>query len=79
MYIAGLVISILGLLVGLVPIIGWLAVPFNVAAIAIGYVGYRRKDEISGGEYQMAIAAIVLGAIPLFLKLFGISLLFYSI
>lgn len=72
MYVAGLVIAILALLVGLVPLIGWLAVPANLVAIGIGFIGYRKKTELSRGKYQMAVAAIILGAIPLILKTFTI-------
>jgi len=71
-YIVGLVLGIIGLLGGLIPLIGWLAIPFNLVAIIIGIVGIKKKVSLEKSEYQMAIASLVLGAIPVGLKLFTI-------
>lgn len=46
MYIAGLVIAIIGIVVGLVPLLGWVAVPMNIAAVIIGIVGINKKETI---------------------------------
>lgn len=73
MYIASLVIAILGLMLGLIPLIGWLAVPLNIGAVVIGIIGVRKKLQIEKGEYQLAMASLILGAIPLVLKIFSIS------
>lgn len=69
MYIAGLVISIIGIVVGLIPILGWFAVPLNIAAVIIGAVGIARKKIIEKSEYNKAVATVILGAIPLVLKI----------
>lgn len=73
MYIAGLVIAILGLMVGLIPLIGWVAVPLNIGAVIIGIIGLRKKLQIEKNQYQMAIACLILGAIPLVLKFMSVS------
>lgn len=69
MYIAGLVISIIGIIVGLVPILGWIAVPMNITAIIIGAIGINKKETIEKSEYNKAVASVILGGIPLGLKL----------
>ena len=69
MYIAGLVISIIGIVVGLIPILGWFAVPLNLAALIIGGIGIARKKIIEKSEYNKAVATVILGAIPLALKI----------
>lgn len=73
MYIAGLVIAILGLIVGLIPILGWFALPLNIGAVVIGAIGIKRKLEIEKNHYQMAVASIILGAIPLILKIMSFN------
>lgn len=69
MYIAGLVISIVGFVIGLIPILGWVAVPLNLVAVIIGIVGIVRKNIIEKSEYNKAVATVILGAIPLVLKI----------
>lgn len=69
MYIAGLVISIVGFVIGLIPILGWVAVPLNLIAVIIGVVGIVRKNIIEKSEYNKAVATVILGAIPLILKI----------
>lgn len=69
MYIAGLVISIVGFVIGLIPILGWVAVPLNLIAVIIGVVGIVRKNIIEKSEYNKAVATVILGAIPLVLKI----------
>lgn len=64
MYIVGLIVGIIGLM-GVVPFIGGVMIPINVAAVTIGIVGVKKKDLILAGEHQMALAALILGAIPL--------------
>lgn len=72
MYIAGLVISILGLGVGLIPLLGWFALPLNIGAIIIGMIGVFFDKQIEGTHYQMALASLILGSIPLILKILNI-------
>ncbi len=69
MYIVGLVFGILGFIWGIVPFAGWQAVPLNLVAIFIGINGRSKRDLIPRGEHQMATAALVLGIIPLLLKI----------
>ena len=68
MYIAGLVIGIFSFIVGLIPFIGWLVIPFSLAAFIIGILGIKNKATITKSEHQMAIAALILGLIPLVIK-----------
>ena len=69
MYIAGLVIAIIGIVIGLMPFIGWFAIPLNITALIIGFSGIKKQSLIEKSEYNKAVASAILGGIPLILKI----------
>ncbi|MFZ5351667.1 MAG: hypothetical protein ACOZCL_02960 [Bacillota bacterium] len=68
MYIAGFVIGLISFIIGIIPLVGWLAVPFNVIAVCIGLFGIFRRSELFRTDYNFAVASLILGGIPLLLK-----------
>ncbi|MFC4075469.1 hypothetical protein [Salinithrix halophila] len=60
---AALVLGIIGLVIGIIPFVGWLVFPLWILAIIFGAIGARKK--IKKGQ---AIAGIVLGTGTFVLK-----------
>lgn len=68
---AALVLGIIGLVIGIIPIIGWFVFPLWILAIIFGAIG--AKKEIKKGQ---AIAGIALGGITIVYKIGFLLLMF---
>lgn len=62
MAVAALVLGSIGLF-GIIPIIGWFFIIFNVLAIIFGLIGLSSEK-----DKDMATAGIIIGAIPILAK-----------
>lgn len=62
--IAALILGIVGLLGGIVPILGWFASPFALAAVGFGIAGLSRAKTIRKGR-GLAIGGLVTGVLGL--------------
>ncbi len=68
MFLIGLIIGLISFIVGIIPLVGWLAVPFNLIAVCIGLYGVFRRSDILKADYNLALASLILGGVPLLLK-----------
>lgn len=66
MGVASLVLGIIGLF-GIIPIVGWFLIIFNILAVLLGFIAIMQKDN-KKSDRNMAIAGIIMGAIPIVLK-----------
>jgi hypothetical protein len=62
--VAALILGIVGLLGGIVPILGWFASPFALAAVGLGFAGLSRAKTVQRGR-GLAIGGLVTGALGL--------------
>lgn len=62
MAVAAIVLGSIGLF-GIIPIIGWVFIIFNVLAIIFGLIGLSSEKDKS-----MSTAGIIMGAIPILAK-----------
>jgi hypothetical protein len=62
--VAALVLGIVGLLGGIIPILGWFASPFALAAVGFGFAGLGRAKTAHKGK-GMSIAGLVTGFLAL--------------
>jgi MFS-type transporter involved in bile tolerance (Atg22 family) len=65
---AALVMGVVGSCIGLIPILGILALPLGILAIIFGIVGIRRR-----AKEGFAIAGLVTGLLALVLSIAGIA------
>ena len=66
MGIASLIMGIVGLF-GLIPVVGWFFILFNILAILLGFISLMINKE-NKSERSMAVAGIILGSIPIVIK-----------
>lgn len=64
-------LAILGFVLGIIPLIGWLGIPIWILAILFGFVGVFNQY-----KRGLAIAGIVIGFITFVLKISILQLLF---
>jgi hypothetical protein len=62
--VAALVLGIVGLLGGIIPILGWFASPFALAAVGFGIAGLSRAKTIQKGR-GLAVGGLVTGVLAL--------------
>ncbi|NJP37939.1 hypothetical protein HCN83_10110 [Bacillus luteus] len=61
---AALVLGIIGLVIGIVPFIGWFVMPLWILAVVFGIIGMQK--EIKKG---MALTGVILGGITILYKI----------
>jgi hypothetical protein len=71
--VAALVLGIVGVFLGIVPILFFLSLPCGILALVFGVVGRRKAqvDERRGGK-GMAVAGVILGCLTVVLGIAGI-------
>lgn len=75
MAVAALVCGIVGAIVGLIPILFFIALPLGILAVIFGFVGRGRvKKQPEAGRKGMATAGIVTGVIAVILACVGIGI-----
>lgn len=73
MAVSALVLGIVGSVLGLVPLTGFIALICGILALVFGFVGYGRARE--GAPHKtMAIWGIVLGAAAIILGIIGLTI-----
>ncbi|MDP9398016.1 MAG: DUF4190 domain-containing protein [Actinomycetota bacterium] len=64
--IAALILGILALLTAFIPVLGlFLAIPFGLAALVLGFLGRRRAKRGEASNGGLALAGLVLGVLAL--------------
>lgn len=65
---AAFICGVIGAIIGLVPILGLIAVPLGIIALILGIMGWRRKPE----RAKLAIASTFLGVVAIVLGVIGV-------
>jgi hypothetical protein len=66
---AALVLGIVGVWVGLIPLLGIIALPLGVLAVIFGIIGIRRK-----ARKGLAIAGLATGAVAIVFAIIGLAI-----
>jgi hypothetical protein len=69
---AALILGIVGVLVGLIPVLFWVAGILAVIALVLGFVGYSRAQRGEATNATMAMWGIITGAIAMILSVVGL-------
>jgi Na+/proline symporter len=74
--VAGFVCGLIGALVGLIPLLSWIAFPLGILGVVFGGIGWRRANrEPERGGKGLAIAGLVLGILAVTLATIGIVII----
>jgi len=65
---AAFVCAVIGAVIGLIPLLGILAIPLGLIGLVLGIIGWRRKPQ----RAKLAPASTILGAIAIVLGVIGI-------
>jgi Na+/proline symporter len=75
--VAGFVCGLIGALVGLIPLLSWIAFPAGILGVVFGGIGWPRANrEPERGGKGLAIAGLVLGILAMTLATIGIGVIY---
>ena len=74
MAVASLVLGILGTVIGLIPLLAFIAIILGLLAVIFGPIGIGRARRVGYGK-GMAIAGLILGIVALALAIYGFFVL----
>jgi hypothetical protein len=72
--VASLVLGIVGAVMGLIPLTGFIAIICGLLGVIFGFVGWRKASS-GAGRKGMAIAGLILSAIALTLGVVGLVIM----
>ena len=74
MAVAALVLGIVGSVLGLVPLTGFIALICGILALVFGFVGYNKAKNAGLPHKTMAVWGVVLGGLSFILGIVGLTI-----